>query len=99
MALIFSGLASIPRHETKKPRSLPAVTPNTHLFGFSLVWVRRSLSKTRGRLSNRDAHDLTLTTMSSTYTSTKSLTRSPNVLCIARTKVGRAFLRLLGMET
>jgi hypothetical protein len=47
MVLIFSGLASIPRHETKKPRSLPAVTPNTHLSGFSLVRVRRSLVETR----------------------------------------------------
>jgi hypothetical protein len=42
------------------------VTPNTHLCGFSLVRVVRNLSKTWARLSNRDACDLTLTTMSST---------------------------------
>ena len=29
MALIFSGLASMPLLETKKPKSLPAGTPNT----------------------------------------------------------------------
>jgi hypothetical protein len=68
------------------------VTPNTHLSGLSLVRVRRKLSKTRAKLSNRDAHDLTLTTMS-TYTSIKSLISSPNILCMAHTKVGRAFLR------
>jgi hypothetical protein len=53
IVLIFSRLASIPRHETRKPRSLPAVTLNTHFFGFSLVQVRRNLSKTRARLSSR----------------------------------------------
>jgi hypothetical protein len=90
---IFSGLASIPRHETRKPRSLPVVTLNTHLSGFRLVRVRRNLSKTQARLSSRDALDLTLTMMSWTYTSTKSLIRSSNVLCMAHTKVGRAFLR------
>jgi hypothetical protein len=93
IVLIFSGLASILRYKTRKPRSLPAVTPNTHLSGFSLVRVRRNLSKTRVRLSNRDASDLTLTMMSMTYTSTKSLIRSLNVLCMTCTKVGRAFLR------
>jgi hypothetical protein len=93
IVLIFFGLASIPRHETRKPRSLPAVTLNMHLSGFSLVRVRRNLSKTRARLSNRDALDLTLITMSSTYISTKFLIRSLNVLCMACTKVGRAFLR------
>jgi hypothetical protein len=93
IVMIFSGLASILRYETRKPRTLPVVTSNTHLSGFSLVRVRCNLSKTRARLSNRDTHDLTLKTMSSTYTSTKSLIRLPNVLCMARTKVGRAFLR------
>jgi hypothetical protein len=67
MALIvlFSGLASIPWHETRKPRSLPVVSLNTHFSGFSLVQVMHNLSKTRARLSSRDAVDLTLTTMSS----------------------------------
>jgi hypothetical protein len=45
IVLIFSGLASIPQHETRKPRSLPVVTPNTHFSGFSLVRVRRNLSR------------------------------------------------------
>jgi hypothetical protein len=93
IVLIFIGLASIPRCETRKPSNLPTVTPNTHLSGFSLVWVAHNLSKIRARLSNRDACDLILTMMSSAYTSTKSLIRSPNLLCMAHTKVGRAFLR------
>jgi hypothetical protein len=46
IVLIFFGLTSILRCETRKPRSLPAVTPNTHLSGFSLVRVRRNLVKT-----------------------------------------------------
>ena len=33
MALIFTGLHSMPRSETKKPRSWPAGTPNTHFRG------------------------------------------------------------------
>jgi hypothetical protein len=69
--LIFFGLASIPRYETRKPRSLPVVTPKRHLPRFNLVRVRRNLSKIRARLSNRDVRHLTLTTMSLTYTSTK----------------------------
>jgi hypothetical protein len=93
IVLTFSGLASIPRYETRKPRSLPTVTTNMHLSRFSLVRVRRNLSKTKARLSHRDACDLTLTMMSSTYTSIKSLIRSLNVLRMARRKVGRVFLR------
>jgi hypothetical protein len=93
IVLIFSRLASIPRYETRKPSNLPDVTSKTYLSGFSFVRVDHNLSKTKVRLSNRYARDLILTTMSSTYTSTKCLIRSPNVLCMARTKVGRAFLR------
>jgi hypothetical protein len=93
IVLIFSGLASILRYEIRKQSSLPAITPKTHLSGFSFVCVERNLSKTKVRLSNRDEHDLILTMMSSTYTSTKSLIRSPNILYMACTKVGRAFLR------
>jgi hypothetical protein len=59
----------------------------------SLLYCLSNLSKTWPRLSNKDACDFILTMMSSTYTSIKSLMRPPNVLCIAHTKVGRAFLR------
>jgi hypothetical protein len=90
--IIFSGLASIPRYETRKPSSLPTVTPNTHLSGFRFVHVECNLLKTKARFSNRDALYLILTTMSSAYTSIKSLMRSPNVLCMAHTNVGRSFL-------
>jgi hypothetical protein len=93
IALIFSGLASIPRFKTKKPISFRAETPNTHLSGYNIMRIEHNLLKTMARLSNRDECDLILTTMSSTYTSTKSLIRSPNVLCMAHTNVGRALLR------
>jgi hypothetical protein len=46
IAWTLSGLASIPRWETRKPRSFPADTPKTHFSGLSLVEVARSLSKT-----------------------------------------------------
>jgi hypothetical protein len=93
IALIFSGLVSIPQCEIRKTSSFPAKTLNTHLSEFNIVHVERNLSKTMTRLSNRDECDLILMMMSSTYTSTKSLIWSLNVLCMSRIKVGRAFLR------
>src|SRR3954470_12278713 len=41
MALILSGLASIPLCDTKNPRSLPEGTPKTHFSGFSLSCILR----------------------------------------------------------
>jgi hypothetical protein len=93
IVLIFSGFASIPPCETKKPSSLLIVTLKTHFSGFSFVRVEHNLSRTKSRLSNRDAHDFILTMMSSTYTSTKSLMRALNVLRVAHKKVGRATIR------
>jgi hypothetical protein len=58
IVLIFFRLASILQHETRKPRSLLAVTSNTHFSEFSLVRVSRNLSKTRARLFSKDALDL-----------------------------------------
>ena len=37
IALIFSGFASIPRPETKKPRCFPDGPPNVHLSGLSFI--------------------------------------------------------------
>jgi hypothetical protein len=65
----------------------------THLSGFSFVRVARSLSKTRVKSSTRVDPLLVLTTMSSTYTCTLSLIRSPKVLLIAHTNVGKAFFQ------
>jgi hypothetical protein len=46
IARTLSGLALIPRWETKKLRSFPADTLKTHFSGLSLVEVAHSLSKT-----------------------------------------------------
>jgi hypothetical protein len=64
-----------------------------HLSGFSFVRVARILSKTRVKSSTRVGPLLVLATMSSTYTTTLSLIRSPKVLLIAHTNVGKAFFQ------
>ena len=66
MALILSGFASIPRLETRKPRSFPAGTPNTHFSGLSFMRVRRRLWNVSSKSSRRDVWLLVLTTRSST---------------------------------
>ena len=66
IALIFSGLASIPQCDTKKPRSLPEGTPKTHFSGLSLIWIRRKLLKVSRRSARRVPCSLDFTTMSST---------------------------------
>ena len=38
MALIFSGLVSIPRLLTMNPSSFPEGMPKTHLVGLSFQW-------------------------------------------------------------
>jgi hypothetical protein len=58
ITLIFSGLASIPRCETRKPSSFSTETPNTHLSGFNFVRVERNLSKIMSRLSSKDEREL-----------------------------------------
>ena len=45
MARTFSRLTSIPLWDTMKPKNFPAVTPNTHLHGFSfMLYDRRVLN-------------------------------------------------------
>jgi hypothetical protein len=46
IARILFRFASIPRCDTRKPRSFPVETPETHFSGLSFVHVARSLSKT-----------------------------------------------------
>ena len=37
IAQILSGLASMPRCDTRKPKSFPEATPKTHLSGLSMM--------------------------------------------------------------
>jgi hypothetical protein len=50
MALILSGFASMPFMETKHPRTLPLLTPNTHFSGLSLSQASHILAKVPARL-------------------------------------------------
>ena len=49
MARIFSKLTSIPFWDTMNPRNFPAITPNTHLFGFSFMLYDQRVSKVSWR--------------------------------------------------
>ena len=48
----------MPRLETKKPRSWPAGTPNTHFSGLSLIWNRRKLANVSLRSSSCLHHNI-----------------------------------------
>jgi hypothetical protein len=45
IAFILSGFASIPLTETKQPRTLPLLTPNTHFSGLSFNCAFRMVAK------------------------------------------------------
>src|SRR3954470_15717632 len=66
MALIFSGLTSIPCWETMKPNSLPAGTPKTHFLGLGIMLYFRRLSKVSFNLEIKSFDFLDITTISST---------------------------------
>ena len=51
IALIFSGLASIPLSLTTYPRNLPPRTPKVHLCGLSFIRYLSSISKQSFRWS------------------------------------------------
>ena len=68
IAFIFSGLASIPRCETRNPRNFSEVTPNVYLVGFNLIWCRRSMLKASSRSQIWFEVWVLFTNMSSTYT-------------------------------
>jgi hypothetical protein len=62
MAVIFSGLASMPRSETMNPESMPQGTPKTHFSGLSFTpFALRHLN-----VVSRSEAFLVLTMMSST---------------------------------
>jgi hypothetical protein len=49
-ACTFSGLASIPRLDTTKPRNFPKDTPKVHLEGFSFIPYRLSVWNVSAKL-------------------------------------------------
>src|SRR4051812_26607486 len=53
MAPTFSGLASIPRSETRKPSNFPPGTPNVHFDGLSLISYLLRLAKVSARSISR----------------------------------------------
>lgn len=61
MALIFSGLTSIPRWETMKPNNFPAETPKTHFLALSIMLYFWRLSKVyfKSEIKSFDFLDIT----------------------------------------
>jgi len=82
MALHFSGLASIPRCVSMKPKNLPPSTPNTHFLGLSLRLYCRNAEYTMDKSCACCRWLGDLTTMSSTYTLTHLLIKWLNTLSI-----------------
>ena len=66
MALILSGLASMPLYETIKPRNLPEETLKAHLLGFSFIWYLRSVLNVSSKSFKWSSSSLDLTSMLST---------------------------------
>jgi hypothetical protein len=66
IALIFSGLASIPLTKTRHPSSFPLLTPNMHFSGFSFNPALWRLVKALRRSWMWSCLSLLYTTMSST---------------------------------
>jgi len=93
----FSGLASIPRCVSMKPRNFPPSTPNVHFLGFSLMLYARKGLKTCVRSAKCCFALGDLTMMSLTYTSTNLPKSGWKTLSIKRWYVALAFLRPKGM--
>ena len=66
---IFSGLSSMSRLETMKPRSFPSGTPKTHFSRLSLMWLAQILEKVSSRLVINHVATRVFTMMLSTYIS------------------------------
>jgi hypothetical protein len=66
IALIFSGLASIPRWLTINPSNFPIGTPKTHFSGLSFHRYHRRLLKTSSKSSMKFSEFFVLITTSST---------------------------------
>ncbi|KAM2706140.1 hypothetical protein EV1_035261 [Malus domestica] len=66
IALIFSGLASMPRWLIMKPKNLPEPTPKAHLLGFNLIRYLFRMVKVSDRSVMCWSACLLLTSISST---------------------------------
>jgi hypothetical protein len=66
MAVIFSGLASMPHSETMNPKSMPQGTLKTHFSGLSFTPFALRHRNVVSRSERRSEAFLVLTTMSST---------------------------------
>jgi hypothetical protein len=64
IALILSGLASIPLVDTKQPNTLPLVTPKMHFSGLNLRCASCILEKVSDRSEMYGSFFLPVTTMS-----------------------------------
>src|SRR6266498_2985726 len=76
MSLSFSGLASMPQYDTKKPSSFPEGTPKKHFAGFNFHLKRLKFVNFSDRLDMRSSLTRDLMTTSSTYASTLRPSRS-----------------------
>jgi hypothetical protein len=97
MAEIFLGLASMPRSDTTKLRSMPLGTPKTHFSGFSFTLCCHSFVNTSVRSGTRSPIFLDLTTMLSMYASMMRPINSPKTRHMHRWKVAPAFLSPKGI--
>jgi hypothetical protein len=66
MAVIYSGLASMPRWLMMKMSSFPEGTPKTHLFGLSFHWYFHRDAKVSSRSAMSVSEFRVLTATSST---------------------------------
>lgn len=68
-ALIFAGLASMPRALTINPKNFPDTTPKVHFRGFNFKLYHLKVANISSRSQACSPTVLDLTSMSSTYTS------------------------------
>jgi hypothetical protein len=99
MVEIFSGLASMPRSEMMKPKSMPQGTLKTYFSGFSLMFFSLRQRNDAPRSVTKSLASLDLTMISSTHASMVHPMRSPKTLSIHRWYVASMFLRPNGMVT
>jgi hypothetical protein len=66
MAVIFTGLASMPRSLTMNPSNFPEGTPKTHLVGLSFHQNLRRLLNVSSKSAIKSLDSLVLMTTSST---------------------------------
>ena len=99
IALIFSGLASIPLCETMNPRNFPEATPKAHLLGFNFILYRLSVLKVSCKSSKCLPSSKLFTNISSTYTSTFRPIWGRNMWLTSRWYVAPAFFNPKGITS